>query len=52
MTGRELIERIRELEAEDKEVWFQPKPGDAYKEVRKADIEVIGWSHEIIGIRN
>ena len=52
MTGRELIERIQELKAEDKTVYFQPKPGDAYKEVRNVNIEVIGWFKEIVGIKN
>ena len=52
MTGQELIDQIHELNAEELEVYFQPKPGEAYKEVTKVDIEVIGWFKEIIGIRN
>lgn len=50
MTGRELIERIQELEAEDKDIYFQPKPGDAYKKVRNVSIELIGWIQEIVTI--
>ena len=51
MTGRELIERIHELGAEDEEVWFQPEPGYAYKKVRKVEVTIIGWSKRILGLR-
>lgn len=52
MTGRELIQRIQELEAEDEKIYFQPKAGDAYKEVRNVNLELIGWVQEIIVITN
>ena len=52
MTGQELIDRIHELKAENKEVYLQPKSGNAYKEVWNVDIEMIGLFQEILAIKH
>ena len=50
MTGKELIEKIQELNAEDKEIMIQPKPGHAFEEIKSVEITFIGWFREIVGI--
>ncbi len=50
MTGKELIEKIQELGAEDMEVMIQPRPGYAYMSIDKVQITLLGIG-EVLGIR-
>ena len=50
MTGKELIEKIQELNAEDKEIMVQPRPWCEFEEIQRVEIAEVGWSREIVGI--
>ena len=51
LTGREIIQWVKEHEAEDMVIWFQPQPGYAFKEAKEIDFEHIGFVREIVAIK-